>query len=174
MREFYNKFADLTEEQILKRIEELEKEYQENNDLRFQYSVKTDELSDLLEELKYYYHSNFKSFLNKYVKVEYNDGTVCYMYVDREETHGKRTYSLNVYGPGFYYNDKNNTFMFSNSITFGFEEDHIHVFNSEINEIEIITEEEYENALEDFINNKLVDKLKSSKVQVDYKRKRRY
>lgn len=94
-------------------------------------------------------------------------------YVDRESTHGKRTYNLNVYGPGFYYNDKNNTFMFSNSIAFGFEEDHIHVFNSEINEIEIITEEEYENALEDFINYKLVDKLKSSKVQVNYKRNKR-
>ena len=142
-------------ETLLKKIDELEKEYQEINSKRFDITCKCDEIFERLNELKWEYFSNYINLQDKYIKYT-GFNTYAVLKVDRIDNFSRRSksYCINLSGTGFISHNDGQTYNISSYIELTIEDDRLHVINNNLKELVEITPEQYKEEVNNFIQNK--------------------
>lgn len=144
---------------LLQQIEEAEKEYKEYDKKCKEYEDKCDKAEKTLYDLSYEYMKNYVSYRNKYIKVDDECRTV-YLYVNYQmltpyisENTDRRLYEYVLKGKGCSKDNINGHYIISDDIKIfitGKEGEFAPHNNSDV---EIITKEEYEKVVNEYINN---------------------
>ena len=161
----FSKIDTYSKEQLLQLIKEAEAEYKECSEKFSEYEKKYDKAESVLYNLSYRYMLKYVFYRNKYIKVT-NDCKTTYLYVDYQlftpytpEDTKLQLYEYALYGKGCSKDKISEQYTISDNMKVlitGQEGEFAPHSNSEV---EIITKEEFENAVEEYtriVTNKIL------------------
>lgn len=154
----YSTIDKLSEKELVALINEAEKEYEDVFKKYKKYSDRKEKLESTLYRLSYHHMMQHVRYFDKYIKVVRPFETI-YMYVKHEvftpyyTKDNKRYYKFVLTGPGYFISEGN--YSISNNFNVTITNDDNEICPRKPEYVEIITKEEFDNAMKDQITQSL-------------------
>ena len=154
----YSTIDKLSENELVALISEAEKEYEGVFEKYKKYKDRKEKLESTLYNLSYHHMMQHVRYFDKYIKVVRPFETI-YMYVKHEvftpyfTKDNKRYYKFVLTGPGYFISEGN--YSISNNFNVTITNDDNEICPRKPEYVEIITKEEFDNAMKDKITESL-------------------
>lgn len=152
----FSKIDTYSKEQLLQLIKEAEAEYKECSEKLSEYKKKYDKAKSVLYNLSHRHTPNHVFYRNKYIKVT-NEFRTTYLYVDYQlftpytpEDTKLQLYEYHLHGKGCSKDNISEQYMVSDNIKVSITGQEGELGPHSNSEVEIITKEEFEKAVEEY------------------------